>query len=116
MSNHRDLWLMAGGYLWPPGSRPQWVQGIDLIALDMILAGVTIRWGRPATGKLASCAWWCCRITLDPELVEYDHDAIRDLLAHELAHCLAGPSCIRARLWQQQRYREMLTDPAWLAA
>lgn len=103
-----DVELIADGYLWPPGGRPRRVTGLEAIGEELIRDGIRVSWG-DALGRLAVSYLLRLEIVLAPRLVRCAPEVIRDVLTHELGHCVLGTAaCEKVRAWQEEEWGELL--------
>lgn len=103
-----DLSLAEEGYIRAADGRLRWVEGLGRIARDTARLGVRVNWGAPPEGK-AGCSYLLAReIVLAQWVMDRPPAFVRDVWSHELGHCVVGPSCERARGWQQVMYGDLL--------
>jgi len=103
-----DVALAAEGYLRSADGRLRHIPGLEVIARDTLHAGVRVTWGTPHNGK-PGCAYFLrCVIVLAPWIFDRPGYVVRDVWSHELAHCMVGRCCSRARQWQEWSYGTIL--------
>lgn len=111
-----DLTWLLLGYLWSAdGTKITYVHGLEQIAYDIERFGASVWWADEREPRAAYCRWRERRIVLAPWLHQADGWYVRYVLSEELAHSVVGPDEQRARLWQTERYGELVTAPAWMA-
>jgi predicted SprT family Zn-dependent metalloprotease len=103
-----DLRLAAEGYLRALDGRTRHIPGLDQIAQHIVREQVRVVWNPGLEGRPARTRLWLREIELAPSVYDQSGAIVRDVLTHELGHCVVGRDCERAREWQQGRYGHIL--------
>lgn len=101
-----DMSLALSGYLRSPSGKLRYIRGLDTIMADAVSAQAHLLWY--ASGHIACCDWRRRVILLDPWLWRHKVWVVRLVVSHELGHCVVGPNDARVRLWQEQRYGDLI--------
>lgn len=103
-----DLRLAAEGYLRAEDGRTRHIPGLDQIARDIVREQIRVLWNPGLETRPARTRLWRREIELSPTVFDHSGAIVRDVLTHELGHCVVGRDCERAREWQQCRYGHIL--------